>query len=331
MKMTVEMVAPKIGETVLDSSCGTGGFLVQAMNFVINQIEIQLEKTLGKPKKQWSDVHKQTANDKIKEIASKHFFGFDINPDLVKATKMNMVMNNDGAGNILRANSLLPPHEWDLDFKKSLSERFNIDASKIRSVKDIALFDVIVTNPPFGSKIPIQDPTILNQYEIAGTSKSMSPEELFVERCVQFLKPKGRLAVVLPDSILGSPGKTFIREWLLKNCYIIASIDLHQDTFQPSTGTQTSVLIVQKKTEEEKREPFHSYNIFMSLVEKVGHDQRGQDILKRDKNGEIIYFERTIINENGDIETFDEPELDDQTIEVPNIFSRWKKQEGIQW
>lgn len=331
MKMTVEMVAPKIGETVLDSSCGTGGFLVQAMNYVINQIEIQLEKTLGKPKKQWSDVHKQTANDKIKEIASKHFFGFDINPDLVKATKMNMVMNNDGAGNILRANSLLPPHEWDLDFKKSLSERFNIDASKIRSVKDIALFDVIVTNPPFGSKIPIQDPTILSQYEIAGTNKSMSPEELFVERCVQFLKPKGRLAVVLPDSILGSPGKTFIREWLLKNCYIIASIDLHQDTFQPSTGTQTSVLIVQKKTEEEKREPFHSYNIFMSLVEKVGHDQRGQDILKRDKNGEIIYFERTIINENGDIETFDEPELDDQTIEVPNIFSRWKKQEGIQW
>lgn len=69
----------------------------------------------------------------------------------------------------------------------------------------------------------------------------------------------------------------------------------------------------------------------MSLVEKVGHDQRGQDILKRDKNGEIIYFERTIINENGDIETFDEPELDDQTKEVPNIFSRWKKQEGIQW
>ncbi|GEM56613.1 restriction endonuclease subunit M [Flavobacterium branchiophilum NBRC 15030 = ATCC 35035] len=331
MKMTVEMVAPKIGETVLDSSCGTGGFLVQAMNYVINQIEIQLEKTLGKPKKQWSDVQKQTANDKIKEIASKHFFGFDINPDLVKATKMNMVMNNDGAGNILRANSLLPPHEWDLDFKKTLAERFNIDASKIRSIKDIALFDVIVTNPPFGSKIPIQDPTILSQYEISGTSKSMSPEELFVERCVQFLKPKGRLAVVLPDSILGSPGKTFIREWLLKNCYIIASIDLHQDTFQPSTGTQCSVLIVQKKTEEEKREPFHSYNIFMSLVEKIGHDKRGQDLLKRDKNGEIIYFERTIINENGDIETFDEPELDDQTKEVPNIFSRWKKQEGIQW
>lgn len=331
MKMTVEMVAPKIGETVLDSSCGTGGFLVQAMNYVINQIEIQLEKTLGKPKKQWSDVHKQTANDKIKEIASKHFFGFDINPDLVKATKMNMVMNNDGAGNILRANSLLPPHEWDLDFKKSLAERFNIDASKIRSVKDIALFDVIVTNPPFGSKIPIQDPTILSQYEIAGTSKSMSPEELFVERCVQFLKPKGRLAVVLPDSILGSPGKTFIREWLLKNCYIIASIDLHQDTFQPSTGTQCSVLIVQKKTEEEKREPFHSYNIFMSLVEKIGHDKRGQDLLKREKNGEIIYFEHTLINENGDIETFEEPELDDQTLEVPNVFSRWKKQEGIQW
>jgi type I restriction enzyme M protein len=331
MKMAVEMLAPKKGEYVLDSSCGTGGFLVQAMNCVIEQIEKKIENNLGKPKKKWKDIDKQTANEQIKETAGKYFFGFDINPDLVKATKMNMVMNNDGSGNILRCNSLLPPHEWDADFKKALAERFGLNPDKIRTVKDIALFDVIVTNPPFGSKIPIQDSTILNQYEIAKGSKSMSPEELFVERCIQFLKPGGRLAVVLPDSILGSPGKGFIREWLIKNCYIIASIDLHQDTFQPSTGTQTSVLVVQKKTEEEKREPNHNYNIFMALVEKVGHDKRGADVWKRDKNGEILYFQRTEFNEEGDMETFEEPKLDDQTTEVPSIFTRWKKQEGIQW
>lgn len=331
MKMSVEMIAPKVGEYVLDSSCGTGGFLVQAMNHVIQQIENKIADKLGKPKEKWSDKHKQTANEEIKNIASKYFFGFDINPDLVKATKMNMVMNNDGSGNILRCNSLLPPHEWETDFKKSLAERFGLDYKEIRTAKDISLFDVIVTNPPFGSKIPIQDPAILNQYEIAQGSNSMSPEELFVERCVQFLKPGGRLAIVLPDSILGAPGKSFIRSWLIKNCYIIASIDLHQDTFQPSTGTQTSVLIVQKKTEEEKREPDHSYNIFMTLIEKVGHDKRGADILKRDNNGEVLYFQRTQITENGDLETFEEPELDDQTKEVPSIFKRWKKQEGIQW
>jgi type I restriction enzyme M protein len=331
MKMSVEMVAPKIGEYVLDSSCGTGGFLVQAMNYVIQQIENKIADKLGKPKEKWTEKHRQTANEEIKAIAGKYFFGFDINPDLVKATKMNMVMNNDGSGNILRANSLLPPHEWDLDFKKTLADRFELDHKEIRTAKDIALFDVIVTNPPFGSKIPIQDPAILNQYEIAKGSNSMSPEELFVERCVQFLKPGGRLAIVLPDSILGAPGKVLIRQWLIKNCYIIASVDLHQDTFQPSTGTQTSVLIVQKKTEKEKREPDHSYNIFMTLVEKVGHDKRGADILKRDKNGEILYFTRTQINDNGELETFEEPELDDQTVEVPLIFKRWKKHEGIQW
>lgn len=331
MKMSVEMVAPKIGEYVLDSSCGTGGFLVQAMNYVIQQIENKIADKLGKPKEKWTEKHRQTANEEIKAIAGKYFFGFDINPDLVKATKMNMVMNNDGSGNILRANSLLPPHEWDLDFKKTLADRFDLDHKEIRTAKDIALFDVIVTNPPFGSKIPIQDPAILNQYEIAQGSNSMSPEELFVERCVQLLKPGGRLAIVLPDSILGAPGKGFIRKWLIKNCYIIASVDLHQDTFQPSTGTQTSVLIVQKKTEKEKREPDHSYNIFMTLVDKVGHDKRGADILKRDKNGEVLYFTRKQINENGDLETFEEPELDDQTVEVPTIFKRWKKHEGIQW
>lgn len=331
MKMIVEMVAPKSGEYVLDSSCGTGGFLVQAMNFVIHQIESKIAEKLGKPKERWTETHRQTANEEIKAIAGKYFFGFDINPDLVKATKMNMVMNNDGSGNILRANSLLPPHEWDLEFKKTLADRFGIDHRNIRTAKDIALFDVIVTNPPFGSKLPIQDPAILSQYEIAQGSNSMTPEELFVERCIQLLKPGGRLAIVLPDSILGAPGKAFIRKWLIKNCFIIASIDLHQDTFQPSTGTQTSVLIVQKKTEKEKNEPDHSYNIFMTLIDKVGHDKRGADILKRDKNGEILYFSRTQKNENGDIETFEEPQLDDQTVEVPAIFKRWKKQEGIQW
>jgi type I restriction enzyme M protein len=331
MKMTVEMIEPKMGEYILDSSCGTGGFLVQAMNIVIQKIEKRIEDKLGRPKKNWGDREKQTANDEIRDLAGKHFFGFDINPDLVKATKMNMVMNNDGSGNIIRANTLLPPHEWDIDFKETLASRFGLQASQIRTWKDIALFDVIVTNPPFGSKVPIQDPVILSQYEIAKGSSSMSLEELFVERCVQLLKPGGRLAIVLPDSILGSPGKIHIRQWLISNCYIIASLDLHQDTFQPSTGTQTSVLIVQKKTDEEKREQSHNYNIFMTLIDKVGHDKRGADVLKRDENGEILYFQRTQINENGDIETYEEPELDDQTVEVAAVFKAWKKQEGIAW
>ena len=101
------------------------------------------------------------------------------------------------------------------------------------------------------------------------------------------------MGIVLPDSILGSPGLGYIREWLIKNHRIVASVDLHVDTFQPRNGTQTSVLFLQKKTEEQKQTEETSgtmadYNIFMAMVEKVGHDKRGNPIFKRDPEGNEI-------------------------------------------
>lgn len=92
-------------------------------------------------------------------MAMNNYFGFDINPDLVKATKMNMVMNNDGSGNILNTNSLLPPHEWDEDFKARLASALGVSKSSFTNENSLSYFDVIVTNPPFGSKIPIIDQT----------------------------------------------------------------------------------------------------------------------------------------------------------------------------
>lgn len=348
MKMAVNMINPKPTERVLDSSCGTGGFLVIAMNHVIDQITQKAEIQFGKSRDKWNYNEKERVKEQIKEIASKNFFGIDINPDLVKATKMNMVMNNDGSGNILRENSLLPPHEWSAEFKETLGAALGINPYKISSPNNIDYFDVIVTNPPFGSKIPISDPGILSQYAIAHPriierfeemsphdrergNSSVPPEQLFIERCVQFLKPGGRMAIVLPDSILGAPGLTHIRQWLIRKTRIIASIDLHADTFQPRNGTQTSVLIVQKKTKEDMNQPNWNYPIFMAMVEKVGHDKRGNLVYKRDRDGEIIYFKKTIINDNGDIEEIESPELDDQTTLVSVPFVEWKKQEGLSW
>jgi len=331
MKMAVSMINPSPTDRVLDSSCGTGGFLVNAMNHVIAQIEDVSEKKFGQPKSKWTDHQKEVVREKISEVASKNFFGFDINPDLVKSTKMNMVMNNDGSGNILRENSLLPPHEWNEEFKSTLAKALGIPVDKISNHKSIDLFDVLVTNPPFGTKISITDTHILSQYEIAHNSKSMPPEQLFLERCVQLLKPGGRLAIVLPDSILGAPSLLELRKWLMKKTRIVASIDLHADTFQPSTGVQTSVLIVQKKTTEEQTEATWNYPIFMAMVERIGHDKRGNIIYKTDENGEILYFKRALINTHGDLEEFEEPQQDDQTLLVPNIFTKWKRREGISW
>ena len=365
MRMAVEMINPQPDEKVCDTSCGTGGFLVMAMNHVIAQLKTEVEKDLGKPESKWSDSEKGIVRDKIKEIASSNFYGFDINPDLVKATKMNMVMNNDGSGNIYRNDSLLPPHEWSPNLKKQLAEALNIDAASIKNANTIEFFDVIVTNPPFGSKIPVKDGHILEQFQIgyiwrnkqhdtsgqtgwtisSDFQSSAPPEQLFIERCLQFLKPGGRLAIVLPDSILGNPGLGYIRQWLLENTRIIASVDLHEHAFQPGNGTQTSVLIVQKKTNEEiaaeqRSGTIRLYNIFMTMVEKVGHDRRGNTLFKRDEDGNEIWVPENptvfeigkIAEDNVTYKTESKTRIiDDQSLEVPSVFGQWKQQEGIIW
>ncbi len=361
MKMVVAMINPALDEKVLDSSCGTGGFLVTAMSYVIMKLEKEFADSIGIKKMEWDGDTVRVFQDKISEMASSNYFGFDINPDLVKATKMNMVMNNDGSGNIFQTNSLLPPHEWTEEFRSKFAEALGIDTSELRNHNTIGCFDVIVTNPPFGSKIPVKDKNVLEQYELAhiwlndkksGTwtkteklQSSVPPEILFIERCTQLLVPGGRMGIVLPDSILGAPGLGYIREWLIKNHRIVASIDLHADTFQPRNGTQTSVLFLQKKTQEqkdaeEKSGTMADYNVFMAMVDKIGHDKRGNPTFKRDEEGnEILVSDTTgvlVRNETGGSDKMISHKQkkkveDDQTPFVPGIFEKWKKQEGIAW
>ena len=329
------------------------------MTHVISQLEEEYSKSIGKNKEEWDNNTIINFQNRVSEMAKNNYFGFDINPDLVKATKMNMVMNNDGSGNILQTNSLLAPHEWSDDFKSKLAEALNIDKDTIRNYKTIDFFDVIVTNPPFGSKIPIKDKEILEQFELAHIwenndgiwsmtdrfQSSVPPEILFIERCIQFLKPNGRMGIVLPDAILGAPGLGYIREWLIKNTRIIASLDLHQDTFQPRNGTQTSVLILQKKTQEEKDEEektklMADYNIFMAMIDKIGHDKRGTPLFKRDKDGNEILvpdINNTLIldsTSSGKKTVSMQQKMkveDDDTPEISPIFKEWKIKEGITW
>ncbi len=361
MHMTVEMLAPSDDECVLDPACGTGGFLVIAMNSIIARLEKQLCSDLGKIKNEWNDDDKRLFHDRIREIAMNNFFGFDLNPDLVKATKMNMVMNNDGSGNIFQTDSLLPPHQWEGQFRSDLAKAFGVRESVLRNGNSIGFFDVIVTNPPFGSKIPIKDPHILEQFDLGHIwerdktnrdrwtitkrlQSSVPPERLFIERCLQLLKPGGRLGIILPDSILGAPGLGYIREWLIRKTRIFASIDLHVDTFQPRNGTQTSVLFLRKKTpveihEEERTGRMADYPIFMAMVDRVGHDKRGNPLFKRDKHGneilvpdsDIITLDRTADGVRTAKTESKKKVIDDQTKLVAQTFKTWREQEGVLW
>lgn len=134
MKMVVEMINPNEYDKILDSSCGTGGFLVTAMTYVMKEKEKEFSQQLGCLKENWNTDAILNFRDLISEMASHNYFGFDINPDLVKATKMNMVMNNDGSGNILQTNSLLPPHEWTDEFRKKLADALGIKKRKLEII-----------------------------------------------------------------------------------------------------------------------------------------------------------------------------------------------------
>lgn len=354
-KMAVEMIAPRPDERVCDPACGTGGFLVMAMKYVIDRIEAEAEKNFGQRKADWDAGRRETVKARIRSIAAKNFFGFDINPDLVKATKMNMVMNNDGSGNIYRNDSLLPPHRWNPEMKANFTVALGVDEDAVCGEKTIGFFDVVVTNPPFGSKIPIQNRDTLSQFnlghiwtklrdnspyqvgedavwELTGKlQKSAPPEQLFIERCLQLLKPGGRLAIVLPDSILGNPGLAYIRRWLLAKTRVVASIDMHSDLFQPRNGTQTSVLVLQKKTDEELREQERTglippRNVFMAIVEKVGHDKRGNPVFRRDLDGGEIWMDDPSSDTPRKVRV-----LDDDTAFVPLAFAEFKKHEKLGW
>ena len=354
--MAIEMLDIKLDERMLDPACGTGGFLVIAMNEMIRRLKAETAAS-GVSLAEMRSV----LSDRIQEVARSCFFGIDINPDLVKATKMNMVMNNDGSGNIFRQDSLLHPHQWEGDFRRQFSKALGVDPAELRGPADLALFDVIATNPPFGSKLPIKDRETLSQYDLGHVwhkedaiweptdyiQTSQPPEILFIERCWQFLKPGGRMAIVLPDAILGAPGLEYVRQWIMTHCRLVASIDLHPDTFQPGNGTQTSVMILQRKSEEDmEREAIQrklqDYEIFMAQVMAMGHDKRGNQTYKRNEDGELILspaedreqtdlFEQTANGEVTKLPIARQKILDDDSPLVAREFLEWKRTAVLGW
>ncbi len=337
-RMAVGMLDPSPDDIVLDPACGTGGFLTIAMNHVIQKLR-ESEERKWRDAEIPTEVEVQELLRKIREYADQRIIGIDINPNLVKASKMNMVMNNDGSGGLYQGNSLAAPVTWN-EF--------------LRNRNLLGTIDLVFTNPPFGSKITIDDPAILEQYDLAHVwdyneqedryyireprqlQKSQPPEILFVERCVQFLKPgTGRMAIVLPDGILGAPGLGYVREWILEQTRVLASIDLHPDTFQPGNSTQTSVLVMERKPSsqielERAARRKNDYDVFMALANHIGHDKRGKKTFVRDAEGnEIIstreerireVYEGTVLYRTIEIKQKVE---DDNTKEIAETFRKW--------
>lgn len=298
-RMAVKMLDPGPGDRVLDPACGTGGFLITAMNHVLAKIEEKHSRRWkkGKPTEAQLGEYYRERHEYLK----KNVFGLDLNPSLVRAAKMNMVMNNDGSGNLAQCNSLEHPHRW---------------AAGVAEMVPLGSIDVLVTNPPFGTKITIDDARILSQYAVAAAwtdkpeddnsgelrirrladgkpalQSSQAPEILFVERALDFLKPGGRMAIVLPNGLLNNPGLAYFRKCILDRAQILAVVDMHRDLFQPHNDTQTSMVLMRKWSSGESVATRGDYPIFMAIADSVGHNKRGKTIFKRNPDGTVILRE----------------------------------------
>ncbi|MGC9086633.1 MAG: N-6 DNA methylase [Thermoproteota archaeon] len=303
IELAVGMLNPQYHESVIDPACGTGRFLIWAMEHV---------------KKNYNLDARGTADYARARIA-----GIDINPDLVKVAKMYMVLCEDGWTNIFSANSLLP-----FDELEKIAKDMRVPKP---ATAEPNKFDIVLTNPPFGTKGKIKDHRILAQFDLAHKWKydkmqkkwimtsellrEQTPEILFIERCWQLLKPYGRMAIVLPDGILTNSTLGYVRQWIMDHARILASVSLPQETFVPyGAGTKASVLFVQKLPEDElEKLKKDDYPIFMAVAEKIGYDIRGRTIFKRDEEGNIIKDEKG------------EPIVDTDIPEIIRKFDEFKK------
>lgn len=296
IKAMVEMMNPTENTRVLDPACGSGGFLVMVLDHVRKQIAEKLYPEITDEILLAAKYNTYEVNEKVREYAENSIFGFDFDPDLKKAARMNMVMAGDGHANIFHVNSLAYPN-WEHP-----TEIAKIESAinwSLKAMKDDegmygnsarGKFDIIFTNPPFGAKVKV-DEDIAEKYELS--KYSTAPEVLFIEACYNFLKEDGKMAIVLPDGILGNPNTLPVRQWILDKFKILASVDLAVEAFMPQVGVQASLLFLQKKSANERNiahEGEEDYDVFMAIAEKLGKDRRGNPIYLRDEDGAEIIF-----------------------------------------
>jgi type I restriction enzyme M protein len=302
ISMMVEMLDPQSDQKVLDPACGSGGFLVGALAHA--RRALLLANGCPQPDRPLPSELKAVERD-TKKYARNCLYGIDVDPDLRKAARMNMVMNNDGHGNIACFNSL----EFGVESRRSEPMA---DFTKRGGGHDA--FDYVFTNPPFGAKIPVDDPDVLKEFDLGHRwtksgetwtkgelQKKIAPEILFIEACAKFLKPgTGVMAIILPNGILGNPGLQMeaVRWWMLHHLELLASVDLPAEAFLPQVSVQASCVFLRRRAPNELRmvgpKGPRQGPVFMAIAENCGHGRRGEKRYVRRADGTEDTVEETI-------------------------------------
>jgi len=293
VEFMVHMVAPKERDIICDPASGSGGFLIRFFEIVKEQIlndvdkeynkfKVKLDKQKGLSEDKKAEMLRQKYNELQKTIkqtkegsrlwnlSNRCIYGTDANDRMARTSKMNMIMHGDGHGGIHH-------HDGFLNVNGIFEERF----------------DIVLTNPPFGANVEPSDivlesdiaisdedsrkyeelfdelynearnrvkaakgKPISSLFRLPKSEKSkIKTEILFIERCLELLKPGGRLGIVLPQGIFNNPSLQYVRWFCEDRAYIKAIVSLPQETFvSAGTSVKGSLLFMQKYTEKQKAE-----------------------------------------------------------------------------
>ena len=234
VQFVVDVLPIKHTSMVLDTSCGSGGFLLHALEKVRKQADEFYADDAAKHYKHWHD------------FAERKLFGIEINEQIARTAKMNMIIHDDGHTNVVAADGLLPPAEL-----RALSGNKGFEAGA---------FDFIITNPPFGSTVKQTEKAYMHQYRFAAreidwlnpkSARAERPnqdtEVLFIEQCHVYLAEGGYLAMVVPDSILTNSSLAYVRDALEEMYRIVAVVSMPQTAFTATgAGVKSSVLFLKK-------------------------------------------------------------------------------------
>jgi type I restriction enzyme M protein len=247
--MCVKMLNPKENETMIDTAAGSCGFPVHTIFHVWQQImqDEGLDRshlfTLEQKPSRCTDY----VNDKV--------FAIDFDEKSVRVARTLNLIAGDGQTNVLHLNTL----DWERWDDKTNDEDWRdiygagwTKFKKMRADKNSNrefTFDLLMANPPFAGDI--KEGNILSKYELGKKpdgkyQTKVGRDILFIERNLDFLKPGGRMAIVLPQGRFNNSSDKQIREYIAGRCRILAVVGLHGNVFKPHTGTKTSVLLVQK-------------------------------------------------------------------------------------
>ena len=203
-------------------------------------------------------IQRESSHKQISHYVMNNVHGVEFNPDVSLTAKLLIEMKGGNESNIVCANAFEAEDQH-------------------------GVFDIALTNPPFGRRGKVEDPITLNKYDLGKKwvqsdkgswteRKSVlcprPPEILFIEKCLKLLKPDGRMAVVIPDGLLQNPSLAFVRHWIKSKAGVVGVISLPQETFIPfGTGVKTSLVFLRKN--------FQKKTVFFSKINNIGYDAKG--------------------------------------------------------